>query len=726
VSARRSAVVLACVVLLLGAVAPSVLATGTGGVIGDSGPTLAAGGVEVVSAGNNTTIRHRNPEAGDEPGDLMAVRAHLAGEMGRVIVDCSRAVGVGGFDPCEGLNGSYRDSLSKYAELSRETEGGRDDANVRSFRRARNESRQYARTVRQFRETYETYREARANGDTERARRAARELRTLSERADRTGGNLTRSLGNVTRAGVDVAPASRAVNETTANVTRTVEGIERDLFVGTETTARVNGSAASFLDPLVVTGRVTAANGTAIPNASVGLTRVRGGNATGRVRARTLTNTTGHYRLDYHPVTTPVGSVPFVIRLFPEGESAYLPSNATARTRIEQVPANLTVLEAPGETAYGDRLRVRVLVTAGGDTAERVPVSDLPVVTRIGEFRIGSGRTGSDGTAVPDGRFPAAVRTGERTLVVGFEAADRAIAPATETVGIDVRETETTIDATARMPTEGRITVEGTLTTADGRPLARRPVRATLAGRSLGLLRSDENGSFETNLSVPTEVLPAEGTGERDLRLVYDGSGRNLGSTETALTVTLAAADPGPDLPFDSPLLGLGLAALLLVVIGSAGALLQRRRGVDGNRPVSRRGGVDGREEPTVDVPAALATIRAAMGSGDYDLVTTAGYRTVRRALADQVGARPDATHWEFYGACTTDGVDPERLDAVRRLTERFERVAFAGEEASRSVAAASLADAETVLGDATGGGRGPDDGGEDGTADAGADARGS
>ena len=128
------------------------------------------------------------------------------------------------------------------------------------------------------------------------------------------------------------AVAPDTVESTATDVTRTVEGIERDLFVGTETTARVNGSAASFLDPLVVTGRVTATNGTAIPNASVGLTRVRG-NATGRVRARTLTNTTGHYRLDYHPVTTPVGSVPFVIRLFPEGESAYLPSNATARTR---------------------------------------------------------------------------------------------------------------------------------------------------------------------------------------------------------------------------------------------------------------------------------------------------------------------------------------------------------------------------------------------------------
>jgi hypothetical protein len=115
-----------------------------------------------------------------------------------------------------------------------------------------------------------------------------------------------------------------------------------------------------------------------------------------------------------------------------------------------------------------------------------------------------------------------------------------------------------------------------------------------------------------------------------------------------------------------------------------------------------RGGGPDG---AAVDPATALDAVRAAMDAGDYDLVTTAGYRAVRRALADRVAAGPDATHWEFYGACAADGIDPERLEAVRGLTERFERVAFAPDGASRSVAAASLADAETVLGDAADGG---------------------
>lgn len=677
--------------------------------IDETGTAVAATGAATVSAQNNSTIRHRNPDDGNEAGDLAAVQAHLAGEMSRVVVDCSRALSAGEFDPCEGLNGSYGDSFSKYAELSRETGTSRDDANARSFRRAREEGREYARTVREFHETHEEYREARASGDAARARRAARDLRALAEETDRTGGNLTRSLGNVTRSGTDVSTAGRAVNRTTANVTRTVEGIERDLFVETETTARMDDSTASFLDPVVVTGRVTTANGTAIPNARVGLARVRDGVPAERVRSRTRANATGHYRLSYRPVTTPTGSVPFAVRLLPAAESAYLPSNATVTTHVEQVPANLTVLAAPGEAAFGDRLRVRVRVTAGDDTTERVPVRGLPVVTRVGEFQIGSGRTGADGSAVPDGRFPAAVQTGERRLVVGFEGSGRAIAPVTETVGLDVGETPTTIDAAVRNVTERNVTVEGTLATAAGRPLARRPVRVTVAGRSLGLLRTDENGSFEANLTVPAEVLPVGGDAERAVRFVYDGSGRNLGSTETVVTVALPAAE-GFDFPLGGLELALVLAALLLAAAGGAVALLRRRDG-DGARAAPREGGAGGpgvSGDPTVDVPSALATIRAAMGAGDYDLVTIAGYRTVRRALARRVGAAPEATHWEFYGACAADGVDPERLEAVRRLTERFERVAFTPDGASRSVAAASLADAEAVLeGEADGDGDG-------------------
>lgn len=705
-SVRRSVAVLVCWTLLLGAVAPPAIAGATvspAEAVDDSGAARPATVAGTVSAPNNTTVRHRNPDDGDRAGDLAAVQDHLAGEMSEVVIDCSRALSVGGFGPCEGLNGSYRDSLSKYVELSRETETDRDDDTARSFRRVRREGREYARTVREFRDSYGTYREARASGDAERARRAARELRSLADRADRTGGNLTLSLRNVTRSGTDVTPAVRTVDETTANVTRTVEEIERDLFVGTVTTARVNDSTASFLDPLVVSGRVTTANGTAVSGAQVGLARVRGGTATERVDARTRTNATGHYRLRYRPVTTPLGSVVFAARLLPESGSAFLPSNATVNTRVEQVTANLTVRSAPAEAAYADRLRVRVRVTAGDGARERVAVEGLPVHTRIGEYRIGSGRTDGDGGAAPDGRFPAAVRTGEQRLVVGFEGSERAIAPATETVELDVRETATTVDATVRNATARRLTVEGRLTTADGRPLANRPVRVTLAGRSLGWLRSGPDGSFEGDLTVPARVLPSEGTTERQLRLAFDGTGRNLGSTETALTVLLRAPAGGPD-ESTGEAAGVGtgyallVAALLLALVGGA-VLLDRWRSADDEPPGDRD--ADRGSEPAgsaVDGSTALAAVRAAMGSGDYDLVTTAGYRAVRRALAGRVDAGPGATHWEFYGACAADGIDADRLEAVRRLTERFERVAFASDEASRSVAAAALADAETVL----------------------------
>jgi hypothetical protein len=323
------------------------------------------------------------------------------------------------------------------------------------------------------------------------------------------------------------------------------------------------------------------------------------------------------------------------------------------------------------------------------------------VAAHVGEHRLGSARTDGDGEAPPGGRLPAAVPAGERTLVVGFETVDRAIAPVTESVGLDVRETGTTLSATARTE-NGSLAVHGRLRTVDGRRLTDRPVRVVVDGRSLGSLRTNATGAFERRLGVPDAVRPDEGAAERTVRFVFDEAGGNLGRAETTATVTLGAAAPS-DAVLGDAATALALGALLLA---AAAALAVRRRSSDeapADPPVTDRGG--GPDGAAVDPATALDAVRAAMDAGDYDLVTTAGYRAVRRALADRVAAGPDATHWEFYGACAADGIDPERLEAVRGLTERFERVAFAPDGASRSVAAASLADAETVLGDAADGG---------------------
>jgi len=705
VTARRLSAAVVCWALLVVAGAPPAVAPASATPDGAVDPAdagvrgaapLAATAGALPAAPNNTSVRHRNPDDGNEDGDLGAVRAHLAGEMRTAVVDCSQAVRVGEFDPCEDLNGSFGDSLSKYVELSGATGSEGDDGTARSLRRAREEGREYARTVRRFREAYETYREARANGNASGARRAARELGRLADETDRTGENLTRSLRNATRNGTDLAPAGRAVDETTANVTRTVDGIESELFVGTNTTAAAGSPAASALDPLMVTGRVRTENGTGVADARVGLWWVRNGTVRERVRAATRTNATGHYRLVYRPAAVPTGRQSFVVRLQPSVESPYLPSNGTVTARVEQVEAELTVLSAPATAAYRDRLRTRVRVTAGRTAAGTVTVVGLPISTRIGEFRIGTGRTDEDGEAVADGRFPATVEPGERTLVVGFEESDRAVAPVTETVELDVRETATTVDATVRKTTERSLAVEGTLATVDGRLLDGRAVDVGLAGRSLGRLRTDANGSFGGNLTVPPAVLPAEGPVERDLEIAFDGAGGNLAPAGTTATVILRGDDTSGGL--DGAGLALSMAASLLVAVAGS-VLLGRRRSADAGAGAPRGTGPDGTTpEVAVDPSSSLDAVRAAMDAGDYDLVTTAGYRAVRRALAGQVPAGPDATHWEFYGACAADGVDPERLEAVRRLTERFERVAFAPDGASRSVAAASLADARAVL----------------------------
>jgi len=54
-------------------------------------------------------------------------------------------------------------------------------------------------------------------------------------------------------------------------------------------------------------------------------------------------------------------------------------------------------------------------------------------------------------------------------------------------------------------------------------------------------------------------------------------------------------------------------------------------------------------------------------------------YAAVRRAVRTDVETTTTATHWEWYDACTE--ADVEHLDAIHRLTETFEHVAFAPAE---------------------------------------------
>ena len=159
-SVRRSLAVLVCWTLLLGSLttpavagaavtgagAPAVEArapaAGVGPPAAEIGPTVPPDGVApttnpAVVQANNTTVRHRDPDGRNEDGDLGAVQSYLAARMGEVVVDCSRAVSAGEFDPCERLNGSYNDTLSAYVEVSRETRTERDDESARAFRRAR-------------------------------------------------------------------------------------------------------------------------------------------------------------------------------------------------------------------------------------------------------------------------------------------------------------------------------------------------------------------------------------------------------------------------------------------------------------------------------------------------------------------------------------------------------------------------------------------------------------
>jgi len=141
------------------------------------------------------------------------------------------------------------------------------------------------------------------------------------------------------------------------------------------------------------------------------------------------------------------------------------------------------------------------------------------------------------------------------------------------------------------------------------------------------------------------------------------------------MTVDLAASD-GTDGRTLAGILG-GLAVL---VCGSAVAYWQgwgpfsdpSEEGDEGRAEGTSPGGPD---EPDPD-PAVLAAARDRLDAAP-DEATTLAYGTVRHALSEQVDATDGATHWEFYRTCAADGLTDEQVDALERVTERYETAAF-------------------------------------------------
>ena len=715
--------------LLAGAVPPAGGATGgaSAGGAGAPGASGVDGGEGIASldaapmaqqAENNTTVRHRDPESvEEEEGNLAGIQRRLGGQMRNVTVDCSQGIQVGDFDACEDLNGSYSDSLSKYVEVT----GGGDTNGSRTaeeYRDLREGTSRLASQVQRFRETHRAYREARANGNTSRARRLARDMLTLEERIQRTGADVTSSadaIANRTdRSSDDIRENTRAV---TANVTNTTRTVADAMFVRTGMTATRSGAGpVSAEDPLVVTGRVRTENGSTVRNGSVVLATGPGPGAAVLNRTRAHLNESGGYELSYRPTAIRPGNRTLSLRYQPPPTSVYREANASVNATVERVRVALAVRSTPERLRYNESMAVGATVATAGD--ESVALGGAPLALRIDGRTLTTNRTGRNGTTQLRARLPAEVANGTRPLTVGVPSGgERAVTVESVERQVRIRSTATTLDlrTVETAPGARSVRVTGRLTAREG-GVPGQSVAVRVDDQLVSTPETNATGHYRGTVTVPNASYPASGRAAVGVVAAFDGTGTNLEATRARQEVTLGSGGTASSdgelnrlvgfARANPTVTGAGAVATVGLLAGAGFLLVRRRRERDaGESPAEGASasapGVSGGRGGAASGAAVgpdVETVREALSEGAYTRTILSGYAALRGGLS--VGASPAVTYWEFYRQASEAGLPESQLDALRDVTEAFERVSFAGEAPDEETAVAVLERVRAALGE--------------------------
>ncbi len=672
-SLGRGGLVLALAMLAcLGAIAPAVGGVPLGNLDGN---TFAA--AETPTA--NETVHHENPDDANQDGNLQDVQGWLLGRISGNLEESALEISRGQYDAAQGLLGNEtRDALSRFVEVAEETSSEADDRAAERLNETVKNQREFAETVSNYSHTYEAYLDARENGETERARQLARELLAHDRRLNQTGQRLQATYAIIENAtGVDTSTERETIEERTRNVSETTDDIRAALFVETEITISEASTTASFTEPLVVRGRVTTVNGTGISNTTVAIRESR--------QAATTTASNGSFILQYRPVSLPADADEVSVDHIPDSNSTFLGATTSVPVSIDQVASTLTLNGVPDRIAFGEEVTLEATV----DVQNR-PVDAVPVVALLGGQRVASGMT-TNGSTHLSFSVPAAIEDGEHDLTVALAMTDRAVAASSATATVRVSETPTILEIEANQLSDGDLHVTGQLTTVDGDPIPDRVVDISIGGQSVGGDLTDAAGNVSTVLSVPDGVGLLQG-GNLTVNVTgsFDGAGTNFGSTMAGTQVLLGPAHGGT-FGFGVPgWAWAGLLGLVLVVAVVTYRVLSGEEDDTVQPAETAVGSREGAGEATTDTAPLRELARSRLSSGATDDAVQVAYGAARRALSNRFDVE-GTTHWDFYRACTEAGVSGDRQTALRRLTEHYERAAFAPESLSIELANEAL-----------------------------------
>ncbi|WP_459191551.1 hypothetical protein [Halosimplex sp. J119] len=680
------------------------------GVTSPSGPStlgVDAGSAPLAVQENNSTRQHDNPENVSGEGDLLGVREWLSNRMVERLSTGAVELDQGEYEQASSLVGDEYDSrLEQYVDVIGETDGESDDDSDDSFRQAQRSQRNLTDRVRSYEETYDEYQEAVEEGDEAAAREHARQLQDLASDVQRLNRTVVGQYGTLAnRTGTDMTPAVTSIENVTENVTERQEEVDERLFTGTQLEVSPESATISYTDPLRATGRLTTEEGQPVADRTVPF----------RIANRTYTAETdadGRFQITYRPRTIRTDRPALQIRYDPENTAEYLASNDTVAVDVEQVMGTLSVEQATDEAAFGDRVNATARLTVD----ERA-VQGVTIYAAADDVQLGHAITDGSGTTTARGRLPANVSDGDRSLTLSAGGPNRAVTADPVSESLTVRSTATDLTVDAAQTTGSTIAVNGTLATADGPATGGQPVEISVGDAVAETVTTGPNGSY--SLETDGSQLNVTGKETVSVSASFDGSETNLDGSSATATVeyraqSVAAGNAGSirslllgylpinDLP-SAALVGLGALVVLLAVL-----LVVRRRytggsGVDQSAMVTADPtGLDDSADPdpspaadaamvasnggdpVVDDQLDLAPAQSLLAAGDRAAAVRFAYQHFRGHVATDVGAAESDTHWEFFERCRADGMNGERLDAVRALVEAYEAVEF-GPQATTS-----------------------------------------
>ncbi|WP_227379415.1 hypothetical protein [Haladaptatus halobius] len=695
---RHGEVVLVLLLLLSGAGTaaedPTASDTERGIISEVNGGELFVGtGVGMSAANNSSVLRHKNPDNAAEKGSSEDVKRWLANRLSGRLNESVVQMSQGDYQRAKRLVGNdseYSEMLGKYVNVSG---GATRGESGKRFERSQRNQQQFVENVRSYRKTLKKYQKAKRNGNKQRANELARKLNQYSGRVKRNGDSLKRNLKNISSNETRFSNTTRTIDEISQNITQHQDSIAQREFTRTSLSSLIVQTPASFRNPLTVSGKLTAANGSALSSRPITL-RI------GNQSIRTKTDGDGWFNASYRPTSLKVGSAPRTIEYVPQRNSAYLGTNATVNVTIRQTEPTVEIEEAPNGGRYEDNLTV-----TGNVTAANVGASRVPVVVTVGGAPIGTAQTSSDGSFTVEGTLPANVSAGERRVRAHIAQTGRAIASAKTSKPITVRPTATDISINATR-NGSLIHATGTLTTSTGALAANQTIQLRVRGRTVTTVRTNETGHYSAVTPLPNDTVSGQESVE--VAAVYAEPTTNLESSTARVRIQL----PGESTELADWRLWLAGVGLLGLIIGSAYAIRSRElleRDSDSDASIVPE---DGTDEPDSTEESAngevsrelLRMAREQLAAGQSNVAVQTAYAAVRQHLAvEEADDRSTGmTHWEMYRAFQLGDGDDDSRNALHELTRAYEVAAFAATSLSLDDARTAVDAAAALVSEST------------------------